>query len=158
MHQNIIFLDVDGVLNNGTWAMEMYERGIHVYRNDILYEPALERLKRLVETTGAKLVISSAWRQIPVAYGHLKEWLAKYSMAVYDKTPYVGGCRGDDITSWFYRNPGDYNYVILDDEDDMGIHKGRLVRTDFDRGLTDEDVEKACRILKDGILEENKTE
>lgn len=76
----------------------------------------------------------------------------------YDKTPYVGGCRGDDITGWFYRNPGDYNYVILDDEDDMGIHMGRLVRTDFDRGLTDEDVEKACRILKDSSLEENETE
>ena len=44
---------------------------------------------------------------------------------------------------------------ILDDEDDMGIHMSRLVRTDFDRGLTDEDVEKACRILKDGSLEEN---
>lgn len=57
MNQNIIFLDVDGVLNNGTWAMEMYEQGIYVYRNDILYEPALERLKRLVETTCAKLVI-----------------------------------------------------------------------------------------------------
>ena len=62
--------------------MEMYEQGIYVYRNDILYEPALERLKRLVETTCAKLVISSAWRQIPVAYGHLKEWLAKYGMTV----------------------------------------------------------------------------
>ena len=147
MKQTVIFLDVDGVLNNGTWAMEMYSQGVHVYRNDILYEPALERLKKLVETTGAKIVVSSAWRQIPTAYGHLLEWLSKFGLAVFDKTPYVGGCRGDDITAWFNRNPGEYSYVILDDDDDMDGHMDRLIRTDFDQGLTDDDVEKALRKL-----------
>lgn len=147
MKQTLIFLDVDGVLNNGTWAMEMYRQGIHVYRNDILYEPALERLKKLVETTGAKIVVSSAWRQIPTAYRHLLEWLSKFGLTVFDKTPYVGGCRGDDITAWFKRNPGDYSYVILDDDDDMDGHMDRLIRTDFDQGLMDDDVEKARRIL-----------
>jgi len=28
MNNKIIFLDVDGVLNNGTWAEEMYEQGV----------------------------------------------------------------------------------------------------------------------------------
>ena len=27
----VIFLDVDGVLNNGTWAIEMFDKGIRVY-------------------------------------------------------------------------------------------------------------------------------
>jgi hypothetical protein len=34
--ERIIFLDVDGVLNNGSWAMEMYDKGIRTYRDDIL--------------------------------------------------------------------------------------------------------------------------
>ena len=63
--EKIIFLDVDGVLNNGSWAMEMYDKGIRTYRDDILYEPALERLKRIVDATNAYIVVSSSWRQIP---------------------------------------------------------------------------------------------
>ena len=143
----VIFLDVDGVLNNGSWAMEMYDKGIRTYRDDILYEPALERLKRIVDATNAHIVVSSSWRRIPTAYGHLKDWLEKYGMTIWDKTPYVGGCRGDDITAWFNRNPGEWSYVILDDEDDMGEHMGHLVQTHFDVGLIDTDVERAMIIL-----------
>ena len=28
----VIFLDVEGVLNNGTWSIEMNEQGVRVYR------------------------------------------------------------------------------------------------------------------------------
>jgi len=143
----VIFLDVDGVLNNGSWAMEMYDKGIRTYRDDILYEPTLERLKRIVDATDARIVISSSWRQIPTAYKHLQEWLEMYGMKVADKTPYVGGCRGDDITAWFNRNPGEWQYVILDDEDDMDGHMDHLVQTDFDVGLIDEDCERAISLL-----------
>ena len=68
-------------------------------------------------------------------------------MTIWDKTPYVGGCRGDDITAWFNRNPGEWSYVILDDEDDMDGHMDHLVQTDFDVGLIDTDVERAMIIL-----------
>lgn len=64
----VIFLDVDGVLNNGTWAIEMFDKGIRVYHDDLLYEPSLEQLRRIVDTTGAVIVVSSSWRQIPIAY------------------------------------------------------------------------------------------
>ena len=145
--ERIIFLDVDGVLNNGSWAMEMYDKGIRTYRDDILYEPALERLKRIVDATDAQIVVSSSWRQIPTAYKHLQEWLEMYGMKVADITPYVGGCRGDDITAWFNRNPGEWSYVILDDEDDMDGHMDHLVQTDFDVGLIDTDIERAISLL-----------
>ena len=45
----VIFLDVDGVLNNGTWAIEMFDKGIRVYHDDLLYEPSLEQLRRIVD-------------------------------------------------------------------------------------------------------------
>ena len=127
--------------------MEMYDKGIRTYRDDILYEPALERLKRIVDATDAQIVVSSSWRQIPTAYKHLQEWLEMYGMKVADITPYVGGCRGDDITAWFNRNPGEWSYVILDDEDDMDGHMDHLVQTDFDVGLIDEDCERAISLL-----------
>lgn len=147
MNNRIIFLDVDGVLNNGTWAEEMYEQGVRVYHDDLLYEPSLVQLRRIVDETGAVIVAFSSWRQITVAYQHLKEWLAKFGMAVYDKTPYVGGVRGDDITAWFNRNPGIYQYVILDDDDDMDGHMEHLVQTDFDSGLTEKKADECIRIL-----------
>lgn len=45
----VIFLDVDGVLNNSTWAIEMFDKGIRVYHDDLLYEPSLEQLRRIVD-------------------------------------------------------------------------------------------------------------
>ena len=73
MNDRIIFLDVDGVLNNGAWAMEMFDKGVRVYHDDLLYEPSLAQLRRIVDETGAVIVVSSSWRQISVAYQHLKE-------------------------------------------------------------------------------------
>ena len=147
MKNRIIFLDVDGVLNNGTWAMEMYDQGVRVYHDDLLHEPSLAQLRRIIDETGAVIVVSSSWRQVPTAYVHLREWLEKYGMEIFDKTPYVGGMRGDDITAWFNRNPGIYEYVILDDEDDMNGHMEHLVQTDFDDGLTAEKADECIRRL-----------
>ena len=72
----------------------------------------------------------------------------KYGMEVYDKTPYVGGERGDDITAWFKRNPGDWQYAILDDDDDMGVHIDHLIRTDFDLGRTEKEADRCIELLQ----------
>ena len=144
----VLFLDVDGVLNNGEWAFNMHRQGVYVYRDDLLYEPSLEQLRRIVQVTGALIVVSSAWRQIPTCYQHLREWLEKYGMEIYDKTPYVGGDRGDDISAWFKRNPGDWQYAILDDDYDMGDHIDHLVRTDFDLGLTEREADRCIALLQ----------
>lgn len=148
MMNKVLFLDVDGVLNNGEWAFNMHRQGVHVYSDDLLYEPSLEQLWRIVHTTGALIVVSSAWRQIPTCYQHLQEWLAKYYMTIYDKTPYVGGDRGDDISAWFNRHPGNWQYAILDDDDDMGVHIDHLIRTDFDLGLTEKEADRCIELLQ----------
>ena len=145
--KKVIFLDVDGVLNNGNWALEMAGRGIRVYRDDLLYEPALAQLRRIVDATGAVIVVSSSWRQTPIAFLHLREWLERFGMTVYGKTPFSGGQRGDEITAWFDQNPGKWRYVILDDDGDMGVHIARLVRTSFDVGLTARDADLCIHML-----------
>ncbi len=153
MMNRVLFLDVDGVLNNGVWAAQMYEQGVRTYRDDILYEPSLEQLKRIIDSTGAKIVVSSAWRQVPTSYQHLLEWLTKYGLEVYDKTPYVGRERGDDITAWFSRHPGKWQYVILDDDCDMAQHMDHLIQTNFDAGLTERDADRCIEILNADTVE-----
>ena len=145
--KKVLFLDVDGVLNNGEWASKRYNLGVRVYKDNLLYEPSLEQLQRILHATGALIVVSSAWRQIPACYSHLQEWLQRYGMEIFDKTPYVGGERGNDITAWFQRNPGEWQYAILDDESDMGEHLTHLVFTDFDTGLTEKEADRCIELL-----------
>ena len=146
----IIFLDVDGVLNNLDWAKRMKEEeDVSVFRENILEKRALLLLKRLVESADARIVVSSAWRKIPSAYKDLLSQLDQYGMKVFDKTPYVGGDRGNDITAWFKRHPGKYSYAILDDDSDMTVHMDHLVQTSFyHRGLTGEHVDRCIELLK----------
>lgn len=143
----IIFLDVDGVLNNGTWAAEMYDRGVHVFRDGLLYRPSLVQLRRILDQTGALIVVSSSWRLEEEASAILREWLELYGMSIFDETPYLDGERGDEITAWFDRHPGDWRYVILDDDDDMGIHLDHLVRTSFQKGLTALEADRCIEML-----------
>lgn len=145
----VIFLDVDGVLNNLDWAKKMLdEDGTRVFRDNLLERRALLLLKRLVDSTGAKIVVSSAWRRIPSAYKDLLSQLEQHGIQVFDQTPYVGGERGNDITAWFNRHPGRYTYAILDDDSDMGVHIDHLVQTNFyHRGLTGDHVERCVELL-----------
>ena len=147
--EKIIFLDVDGVLNSLSFADKMRrEEGVSVFREDILDGRCLALLRDIVEKTDAKIVVSSAWRKIPSSFENLKSWLERYGMTVFDVTPYVGGERGDDITAWFNRNPGEYRYVILDDDSDMTVHIDHLVHTNFhDRGLTRSLADRCIEML-----------
>ena len=73
--KKVLFLDVDGVLNNGVWASEMYEQGVRVYDDHILEERALDLLKRILYATDARVVISSSWRNDLEAYRKLRDQL-----------------------------------------------------------------------------------
>ena len=62
-----------------------------------------------------------------------------------------------NITAWFKRNPGDWQYAILDDDDDMGIHIDHLVRTDFDLGLTEKEADRCIELLQKDLYTHNST-
>lgn len=63
----IIFLDFDGVLNSEVWMKSRFDI---IDNNDIdsqypFYEidpNAIKNLNRIIEETGAKVVVSSTWR------------------------------------------------------------------------------------------------
>lgn len=61
---NIIFLDIDGVLNNWKEAKEHYEKTKRPY---ICFDwpfskKSMKVLRRLVKQTDSKIVLSSSWR------------------------------------------------------------------------------------------------
>ncbi len=63
----VIFLDIDGVLNSNDWyvyrrdnvAMDSVDAQYPFYEFD---PRAVKRLNRIIEQTGAKIVVSSSWR------------------------------------------------------------------------------------------------
>ena len=58
----IIFLDIDGVLNSGDWAEELYKNPNPNYHN--WCDPkAVDRLIEFLQSTGFMLVLSSSWRR-----------------------------------------------------------------------------------------------
>lgn len=136
--QRVIFLDVDGVLNSVANRFDGIDR-VNV-----------EQLNRLVEQTGAYVVISSTWRSLGTPM--VAEILRNHGFTgdVRGITPHLlRSHRGLEIEA-FLREPDDRptSIVILDDDNDMGAMLPFLVQTDARVGLTDGDVERAVAILE----------
>ena len=56
--------------------------------------------------------------------------------------------RGEQIEAWLQRTSYCVtSFVILDDEDDMGIHIDKLIRTSSEVGLTLDEARRAADIL-----------
>lgn len=149
---NLIFLDVDGVLNSQKFADKMLKDcNIDPFENDMLDDHAIRLLKVLVDETNARIVLTSSWRNFGDSLSKLAKQLSHHKLFIWSETPRCkdeNSCRGDEITLWFRENVGVFNYVILDDDSDMTVHMEHLVQTSFDDGLTRADVDKAIEILK----------
>lgn len=147
----VIFLDIDGVLNSFAY---------NLYRKDgetSIDHTRLPLLKRIVDETGAVIVLSSSWRlhwerdgQSWHVGGHYMDGeFATVGLTLYDKTPVLGN-RADEISAWLRANPSTKSFVIIDD---MVCNWGRLahnlVQTDYriGRGLEEEHVKRAIEIL-----------
>lgn len=162
----IIFLDIDGVLNNHQYAQTVhFLYGGNGYggfarppfkRHDIKWDPYnAAALKKLMNNSGANIVISSSWR-FHHFINDFKSMFQLYGLKpgrIIDVTPDVKGgtIRGDDINAWLnqYNQVDTWkidNYVILDDNSDFYPDQ-HLVQTDAMLGLTNLDVDKALKIL-----------
>jgi len=135
----VIFLDVDGVLN----CKESWEHGPKIWKK--LDKDKLERLKMLVQETGAVVVLSSTWR----LHDDSLEYLKKRGVKYLDCTPAgLYRNRGGEIDKWISMHPEAKSYVILDDDSDMlPCQESHFIQTSFDSGLQDSHVKKAISIL-----------
>lgn len=140
----VIFLDVDGVLNDA-YTKRLTKAGFtFVDKDKILL------LKHIVDKTGAKVVLSSDWRydENDPDLDELQIELSKFGIFIFDFTPiHTSNYRGSEIQEWLYNHPNVLNFVILDDRNDMEPNMEYLVQTSFDRGLTAELAAEAIQIL-----------
>lgn len=109
----VIFLDIDGVLNSDEYLDKVKNSDIQGIERDIDVEK-VKLLKRAIDETGARVVLSSSWRYTRNAR-YLKELLANYEIRV-DSTPYIRDERGLEIKKWLSENQGVEDFIILDDE------------------------------------------
>jgi hypothetical protein len=139
----LLFLDVDGVLNN--LEVLSASRG-----SDPLGESHLKLLKILVAVTGCDIVLSSTWRLFPESMDILKIAFEEHGIPVWiDTTPELRtGRRADEILKWIESNVTVPAVAVgIDDDEDIDIGndhglpvKFKPFRTSFDHGLTSEIV------------------
>lgn len=129
MEFNIIFLDIDGVINTPNYGVQAHAtwvktNGWFKSRDEYgaLFDPiSVACLEYLAYHTDAKVVISSSWRSKGLKV--MKEMFEhrKIDIEVVDITPILENeIRGKEIEKWLSDNC-DYvkNYVILDDHMDF---------------------------------------
>jgi len=155
----LIFLDIDGVLNSHDFFYKRHETTGKMQggcRRESIDPDALRRLERIINETGAKIVISSSWR-IGRETVEIKELLRiagfKHWQEIIDRTPSTSSLterRGEEIRMWLDKNPENIgNFIILDDDSDMDKLMDRLVHTDWEHGLTDVETENAIARLNE---------
>jgi hypothetical protein len=140
----VILRDIDGVLNDN-------------YQSEPLILPQCAKsFNRIVEESGAKVVIASSWRTW--VHGGLMTLLGFQRMLrthciscqVIGVTPADGKVqgRGRQITTWLADSAPVVSYVVLDDDEyDIREHGHPLVRTDARTGLSEQDADLAIELL-----------
>jgi hypothetical protein len=104
----IIFLDIDGVLN--------CKRTPNPRKFPYVVDPPLlKRFKRVVEQTGAEVVLTSTWRYDPAGLFSARHWGIPFSGAVPDMPDKP---RRDEILAWLKTREDVRRFAVLDDEDD----------------------------------------
>ena len=159
----VIFLDIDGVLD--VFISKSYLQ--------TLLPEAVERLKVILERTGAEVVVISTWRYGSEKYRsicdargihqqecdnwpQLVQTLEAKGMRIWDVTPWREDLptRTAEVLCFLEEHPEVDSYVILDDcygDDYSGSEelRKRLVFVDALKGLQEKDVEAATEILSE---------
>lgn len=152
----IIFLDVDGVLNDDTTNAVAPSGCVGVMDSKV------KLLRTIIDLTGAKVVLSSDWKLCEPGnrdYQYLENKLwYKGGIRIYGKTPDIDWRRREqEILAWLGQHPAVTSWVVLDDIrfDDFSRLEfaGHLVITDYKVGLTDSDALKAIKILRGEYVE-----
>ena len=110
-------------------------------------------LRQIIDKTGAKIVVSSSWKDLLSFEELLDMWeIRGLPGEVIGTTPYTLECRnrGDEIDLWLKECDEECQYVILDDIDASNFNEhqlSRLVVVDSVQGLNEVTAEKAIGIF-----------
>lgn len=152
----VIFLDIDGVLNS-----REYDRKRDWSKQTAIDETRLPFVKRIVDETGARIVLSSTWRshwnadrdKCDEDGKYITDIFAACGLTIYDKTNDLGfyADRADEVRDYITGSGEEIErFVIIDDYlYDWGELQSRFVKTSPYRtlGIDDRTVERAVEIL-----------
>jgi len=150
----ILFLDVDGVLHPANSKEEFIQ-------------PCVFQLCRIIQATRADIVLSTAWRLVPVAKAFLETQMRNWGLRPpIDVTPEFstktaeslfwrlfgikGTVRPGEIAAWLADNADlvDFPRWVAIDDIDMTVQLDpHMVKTNKRVGLTQEDADRAIRKL-----------
>lgn len=146
--EKIIFLDIDGVLNNDEYAKNCLDiQNYNPYDEDELDIRCLSHLRYIVNSTGASIVLSSSWRFQQNLINRINEQLDLVGLKIYDTTirdKHFAMDRTAEINEYLDRHLEIQQYVILDD---TKVDDPYWLETNMKWGLTRPIAEKAIKIL-----------
>jgi len=151
----ILFLDIDGVLNNTRTLLRGWEE---------FDEDAIQNLGDILRQTRARIVLSSTWRKYPTQKRNFGRMLVKYKLIQFwggDTTPIIlGTARAIEIQQWLDENANIERFAILDDDMDaaMEAENGKFFRTNYQDGLTQEIASKVIAFLNDSSKQTKEAE
>ena len=151
---NIIFLDIDGVLNSQKLFIQEKMRRINYYKHlpydkteikllikllDIDFEKVL-KIKELTHLTNSKIVVCSGWKNLRI-WPLVEEYLINLGLPILDTTLDLSSNRGKEIRTYLKNQQVD-NYIIIDDDifpDFDQEQLSHLIHTNFYTEGIDED-------------------
>lgn len=164
----IIFLDFDGVLNSvrSVVADQKCVNAVRV-KYDILaghkihsgFDPiAVKLIKEIVRRTGARIVVSSAWRKAislrdirDIFHGEFGWPDGDDELIIATTGSSDNGHRGTEIQNWIDAYTVDvrnFQYIIIDDSYDFHDHQmKRFIQTDPYNGISYQDYSKALTLF-----------
>lgn len=151
----IVFLDFDGVVNTIYWKKDTngiccvnVMKGGHTELNN---QQAIGWLNELYSIVQYDIVVSSTWR-MGMTLGELQDLLIKSGfrpdIRVIGKTPVLHEERGIEIQQWIDENNFTGDFIIIDDDSDMGELLPKLVKCDTYIGFTIYDYQKSLKLLQ----------
>lgn len=160
---NVIFLDIDGVLNSNFWNQEHQKE---ISDGTLVDETKIELLSKLVKDCSASVILHSGWKywfdeEIKPMRNEakvLQEMLSTHGISIAGITPDFADdeikrtkkfslVKAKEILSWVDEHPG-CNWIVIDDLDlHNDIVFAHQIMTDNTKGLTEADVDKAMELL-----------
>lgn len=157
---NYIFLDIDGVLNNEKHYKKQHKKygGRFCCENMPFNPKSIKNLRKIIDKTNSKIVLSSSWRRIEKCMTVLKARLMEYGIKIYSVTPFINGDRGKEIKKWCKENLKQNDKILIIDDNmyDIGnyYNSKEIVKINYEYGLnsfkTHEAIKKLRRKSKNG--------
>ena len=136
----VLFLDIDGVLNT--------HKSVGRYGIDFIDYILLKLIRRIVNETDCKIILSSSWRLDPKDRSIVDREFATEQLVIHDVTPYLSRLMRKDEINQYLANNSVSKFAIIDDDKDADVGHS-FFHTDCNVGLTAKMADAIIDHLKD---------